>query len=344
MDFDLTDEQRLLKESVDGRRQRYAFEQRKTYRPSRMAGARRIWASYAELGLLGLPFAEDDGGFGGSAVETMIVMEAFGRGLVVEPYLATVVLGGGFAASRRQRRAAARASSPVSPTARCGWRSRSRAARRATTSPTWRRRREQNGDGYVLDGAKGVVLHGENADTLVVSARTAGGRRDPTGSACSWSIRRPPRASRRGYPTQDGLRAADISLRPVSGRRRCRARRRATTALPLIERVVDEALAAMCAEAVGAMEAMLETTVEYLKTRKQFGVPIGSFQALQHRAADMLVALEQARSMAMFAAMTSDVDNASGAPTARRRRQGADRQVRQASSASSRCSCTAASA
>ena len=149
--------------------------------------------------------------------------------------------------------------------------------------------------------------------------------------------------SRRGYPTQDGLRAAEVTLSGVRvgadavlgepGKR-----------LPLIERVVDEAIAALCAEAVGAMAAMHELTVDYLKTRKQFGVPIGTFQVLQHRAVDMLIALEQARSMAMLATMMAEEPNAAERAQGDRRRQGADRPLRPASSASRRSSCTAASA
>ena len=316
MDFDLTDEQRLLKDSV-GRvvANAYgAFEKRREHQAGPHGWSETLWARYAELGLLGLPFAEDDGGFGGSAIETMIVMEAFGHGLVVEPYLATVVLGGGFvrlggSAAQRARLipriadgSLRMAFAHVEPQARYDL---------ADVATTARR----DGDGHVLQGAKGVVLHGDSADLLVVSARTAGGRRDRDGISLFLFDPAAAEVTRRGYATQDGLRAAEIRLDDVRvGADACLGP--LDGGLALIERVVDAALAAVAAEAVGAMEAMQLTTVEYLKTRKQFGVPIGSFQALQHRAADMLVALEQARSMAIYAAMMADAADAAERRTA----------------------------
>jgi pimeloyl-CoA dehydrogenase small subunit len=306
MDFDLTDEQRLLKESVvrvvaDAYG---AFEKRRAYQAEPRGWSEALWSRYAELGLLGLPFAEAEGGFGGGAIETMIVMEAFGHGLVVEPYLATVVLGGGFVRLGGDAEQRARlvpriadgslrlAFAHVEPQARYDL---------ADVATTARR----DGDGYVLHGAKGIVLHGDSAECLVVSARTAGARRDREGISLFLVDPSVPEVTRRGYATQDGLRAAEVRLEGV--RVGADALIGAPDAgLALIERVVDSTLAAVAAEAVGAMEAMQLTTVEYLKTRKQFGVPVGSFQALQHRAADMLVALEQARSMAMYAAMMAD--------------------------------------
>ena len=162
----------------------------------------------------------------------------------------------------------------------------------------------------MLDGEKGVVLHGDSADALLVTARTAGGRRDRGGIGLFLVDAGVPGLSRRGYPTVDGLRAAEVSLSGV------RVGPESVigdpeNALPLVERVVDEAIAALSAEAVGAITVMHELTVDYLKTRRQFGVPIGSFQVLQHRAVDMLIALEQARSMAYFATMMArDEDTA----------------------------------
>jgi alkylation response protein AidB-like acyl-CoA dehydrogenase len=163
-------------------------------------------------------------------------------------------------------------------------------------------RAERDGAAWVLSGDKGVVVHGDSADKLIVTARVGGGRRDRGGVGLFIVDAGAPGVSRRGYPTQDGLRAAEIALSEV------RVGPEAVLgepgeALPLVERVVDEALAALCAEAVGAMEVMHELTVDYLKTRRQFGREIGGFQVLQHRAVDMLMALEQARSMAMLATM-----------------------------------------
>jgi len=309
MDFDLSEEQRLLKESLDRLTgDRYAFEQRKTYGQNPEGWSRELWAQYAELGLLGLPFAERYGGSAGGAVETMIVMEAFGRALALEPYLATVVLGGGFL---RHGGSAEQCAELISKIA-----SGSLTAAFAHTERGSRydlhnieTRAVRDGAAWLIDGEKGVVLHGDTADRLIVTARVGGVRRDREGIAAFIVDANAAGVSRRGYPTQDGLRAAEIVLSQV------RVGPEAVlgepgAALPLVERVVDEAIAALCAEAVGAMAVMHELTVDYLKTRRQFGREIGSFQILQHRAVDMLIALEQARSMAMFATMMAAEDNA----------------------------------
>jgi pimeloyl-CoA dehydrogenase small subunit len=308
MDFDLSEEQRLLKESVDGLlTDAYDFEQRKKYMKEKGGWSPAIWSKLAEQGLLGLPFAEDDGGFGAGAVETAIVMEAMGRSLVIEPYLATVVIAGGFlrhAGSAEQKAAHIPGIIDGSKTfafAQLEKGSRYDLGDVSTTA-------KKKGDGFVIDGEKFVVLNGENADTLVVTARTKGGQRDRSGIGVFLVPANAKGVTRTGYPTQDGLHAADITLTAVEVGADA-AIGDSENGLPLIERVVDEARTAMCAEAVGAMDESLKTTVEYLKTRKQFGVAIGSFQSLQHRAADMFVALEQARSMSMFATMAADFDD-----------------------------------
>jgi pimeloyl-CoA dehydrogenase small subunit len=309
MDFDLSEEQRLLKESLDRLiGDRYAFEQRKGYAQSPQGWSRELWAQFAELGLLGLPFEERHGGSAGGPVETMIAMEAFGRALALEPYLATVVLGGGFL----RHGGSAEQCADLIPQIADG----SLTVAFAHTERQSRydlydieTRAVRDGAGWILDGKKGVVVHGDKADKLVVTARVGGGRRDRDGVAAFIVDGKTAGVSRLGYPTQDGLRAAEITLANVrvgpEG-----ALGEPGKALPLIERVVDEAIAALCAEAVGAMAVMHELTVEYLKTRRQFGREIGSFQILQHRAVDMLIALEQARSMAMFATMMAAEENA----------------------------------
>ena len=309
MDFDLTEEQRLLKESVERlMADRYDFEQRKAHARSPEGWSRALWAHYAELGLLGLPFEERHGGFGGGPVETMIVMEAFGRALALEPYLATVVLGGGLlrlGGSEVQQ--AAHVPRIVDGSLMLAFAHTERQSRYDLADVAMTARRD--GTSWMLEGEKGVVLHGDSADALLVTARTAGGRRDRGGIGLFLVDAGAPGLSRRGYPTVDGLRAAEVSLSGV------RVGPESVigdpeNALPLVERVVDEAIAALSAEAVGAMAVMHELTVDYLKTRRQFGVPIGSFQVLQHRAVDMLIALEQARSMAYFATMTAREEDA----------------------------------
>src|SRR4029453_14320236 len=173
----------------------------------------------------------------------------------------------------------------------------------------------KKGSGWVIDGEKFVVINGENADSLIVTARPSGARRDRNGIGVFLVPTNAKGVGRKGYPTQDGLHAADITLTGVEVGADA-AIGNPDNAIDLIERVVDEARTAMCAEAVGAMDESLKTTVEYLKTRKQFGVAIGTFQTLQHPAADMFVALEQARSLAMFATMAADFDNAKERATA----------------------------
>jgi pimeloyl-CoA dehydrogenase small subunit len=308
MDFDLSEEQRLLKDSVDGLlNDSYDFESRKKYGAEKGGWSRSVWNKLAEQGLLGLPFSEDDGGFGAGAVETMIVMEALGKALLLEPYLPTVVLGGGFlrrGGSAAQKQAHIPGIIDGSKTfafAQLEKNSRYDLNDVATSA-------KKKGEGWVIDGEKFVVLNGETADTLVVTARSKGGQRDRNGIGVFLVPGDAKGVSKKGYPTQDGLHAADITFTgvevgadavigdPENG-------------LALIEQVVDDARIALCAEAVGAMDESLKSTVEYLKTRTQFGVPIGSFQVLQHRAADMFVAVEQARSMSMFATMAADFDD-----------------------------------
>jgi pimeloyl-CoA dehydrogenase small subunit len=309
MDFDLSEEQRLLKESLDRLTgDRYDFEQRKAYGQSPEGWSRELWRQYAELGLLGLPFAERYGGSGGGPVETMLTMEAFGRALALEPFLATIVLGGGFlrlGGSAEQCGALIPRIADGSLTFAFAHTERQSRYNLADIST----KAVRDGASWVLDGEKGLVLHGDSADMLIVTARVGGERRDRDGVGAFIVDAKSAGVSRRGYPTQDGLRAAEITLAGVRvGQEGVLGE--SGEALPLVERVVGDGIAALCAEAVGAMTAMHELTVEYLKTRRQFGREIGNFQVLQHRAVDMLVALEQARSMAMFATMMAADENA----------------------------------
>ena len=297
MDFDLNDEQRLLKDSVDRMiGDLYGFEARRGYRAQPDGWSREMWRQFAEQGLLGLPFAEDQGGFGGGPVEVAIVMEAFGRALVVEPYLATIVLCGGLlrhAASDDQL-------AELVPAIAAG--ERVLAYAQAERQSRWSlndvmTQAVPDGTGWRITGDKTLVLNGDSADAFLVTARTAGTHRERHGiglflvDAAS--------VTRRGYPTQDGVRAAEVSFANAPAQ----AVGDPAEILPVLERVNDEVLAALCAEAVGVMDAMHALTVDYMKTRKQFGRAIGENQALQHRAVDMYVSLEQARSMAMYATM-----------------------------------------
>jgi pimeloyl-CoA dehydrogenase small subunit len=302
MDFDLTEEQRLLRESVERLlADHYGFDKRRAYLAEADGWSRALWAQYAELGVLGLPFAEADGGFGGGPIEVMLVMEAFGRVLALEPYLATVVLG---ATVLRLAGSEAQKSTILPRIAEGGmvlaFAHGERQARYDLTDVLTTAKRK--GSGWVLDGVKSVVLHGDSAQRLIVSARTDGERDDVDGMTLFIVDPASTGVARRAYPMRDGTRAAEISLSGVEvGEEDVLGE--VGAAFPVIERVVEAGIAATAAEAVGAMETMHAMTLEYLKTRQQFGRPIGQNQVLQHRATEMLMELERGRSMAMLAAM-----------------------------------------
>ncbi|HEY2929400.1 acyl-CoA dehydrogenase family protein [Piscinibacter sp.] len=302
MDFDLSDEQRMLQDSVQRLlAERCSFEQRQAQLGEPGGYSRALWMQFAELGLLGLPFSEADGGLGGGAVDTFIVMEALGRTLCPAPYFATVVLCGGVlraAASPAQRAALVPAIAAGELTLAFAHSETQARYDLADVRTTARRQ----GEGWVLDGEKRFVLAGDSAQRLIVSARVAGEGSHRDGIALFLLDAGTPGLSRRGYLTQDRSRAADLRLNAVRVGTGALIGE-AGSAIGAIEQAVDGAIAALCAEAVGAMAYAHELTVDYLKVRKQFGVAIGSFQALQHRAVDMLVATEQARSMALYATM-----------------------------------------
>jgi pimeloyl-CoA dehydrogenase small subunit len=295
MDFDLSEEQRLLRDNVE------RLAAATDAAPAASGWSRERWKQFAELGLLALPFSEEDGGLGWGAVETMIVMEAFGKGLVREPYLSTVIICGGLArhgcgeAMRKDLASRIASGELIAAFAHVERESRHDLADVALAA-------RQAGDFHVLDGVKSVVPHGDSADLVFVSARSEGGRHDRDGVSLFLVDAKAKGVSRRAFALADGTPGAEIRLDNVSVPASALIGV-AGKAAPLIERVADEAIAALCAEAVGVMSAMCDMTVSYLKTRKQFGRPIGAFQALQHRAADMFIALEQARSMAVYATM-----------------------------------------
>jgi pimeloyl-CoA dehydrogenase small subunit len=305
MDFDPSDDQRLLVESISRMlSDTYSFQQRKAFVTAPEGFSTAMWSRYAEQGLLGVPFAEEHGGYGGGPQEIMLVMQTFGRHLVLEPYLQTVVLAGGAVrmfGTDAQKKAILPAICEGS--LKMAFAHGERQARYDLTDVMTTARRD--GDGWVIDGAKTVVQHGDVADKLVVSARTAGDRYDADGITVFLIDAGAQGVARRGYPTRDETRAADIALDGV----------RVTDAdvigavgqgLAVVQAVVDAGIAATGAEAAGAMEAMNEMTLEYSKTRVQFGQPIGSFQVVQHRMVDMFMAAEQGRSMAILATMTLD--------------------------------------
>lgn len=307
MDFDLTDEQRMLKDSIDGLlANKYDFSKRNAAALSTRGWSEEIWRSFAELGFLAAPFSEEDGGFGAGAVEQMLIMESLGRALSLEPYLATVVIGGGFlrhGTSAEQR--AAYIPGIIDGSKTLAFAQLERQSRYdledVETSA------ERNGSGYIITGAKRVVLHGDTASAFIVTARTAGGRRDQGGIGVFVVPATAPGVSVRGYSTQDAMRAADVTFDKVEVGGEC-VLGDPENALPLVEKVVDEARIALCAEALGAMDEALKITLDYLRTRNQFDAPLSSFQALKHRAADMFIELEQSRGMLFYASMSADLE------------------------------------
>lgn len=302
MDFSLSEEQAMLEDSVEKFiTNDYDFETRQKYAGSETGFSAEVWQQFAELGWTAVPFGEDDGGFGWGPVEVMLIMRQFGRGLVVEPYLANIVLTGGVL--RRTADAAQKAEwlAPViggekqAAFAHVEPQSRYELGNVATTAVA-------DGGDFILSGHKSVVLNGGAADFFVISARTSGEQRDQDGISLFIVPADAAGVSREAYPTVDGMQAAEVVLDGV----RVPAVNLlgdAGTGFGAVDAVMLEATLAVCAEAVGIMQIMTHKTVEYSKSRVQFGVPIGSFQALQHRMVDMLTACEQSYSLLLWATM-----------------------------------------
>jgi alkylation response protein AidB-like acyl-CoA dehydrogenase len=282
----------------------YGFEQRRSIAAEAPGFSRAAWATYAELGLLALPFAEELGGLGGRTVDAALIAQTLGASLALEPFVPAVVLAGGLLrdlgseAQREAHLAPLMAGEQILTLAHHEAGSRYADSYVATTAA-------RQGEGWVLDGHKTVVLAAEAADVLVVSARTHGGVREAQGISLFLVPRQAAGVALRPYVNHDATRAADLTLQGVVVPDSARLGE-VGQALPALERVLDQARAVLCAEAVGIMAALNEATLEYLKTRKQFGVAIGTFQALKHRMAEMAMAAEQARSMALLAAVKAD--------------------------------------
>ncbi|MBB4210542.1 alkylation response protein AidB-like acyl-CoA dehydrogenase [Rhodothalassium salexigens DSM 2132] len=310
MDFQYSEEQRLLADSAARFvRERYDFETRQRIAMGEAGFSAEHWAQMADQGWLALPFAEADGGLGAGPVEMMIVMEALGRGLVVEPYLPTVVLAGGVvAACGNADQRAALLPAIATGELKAAF-AHAEAAARYSPAFTACEARPAEGGGYVLTGAKSVVLGAPLADRLVVLART--GRKPGTAQGLSLFLVDPAADGVvvRGYPTTDGQRAGDVLLDGVRVGADAMLGPRGQ-GLAVAERVLDAATAMLCAEALGAMDAAVAMTREHLRTRTQFGRPIGDFQVLQHRLVDMTIAAEEARSLTIRAALMLDADEA----------------------------------
>jgi alkylation response protein AidB-like acyl-CoA dehydrogenase len=313
MDFSLTEVQAMLADSVEKFiANNYDFESRQKYAASEPGYSPEVWRTFAELGWTAVPFGEADGGFDGGPIESMVMMQQFGRGLIVEPYLANIVLAGGVLRRISTDAQKVKWLQPIiggelqAALAFVEPQSRYELSNIVTNAV-------KDGDEWTINGKKGVVLNGGNAGLLIVPARTSGNSTEAAGITLFAVGGMADGVARRSYATVDGHQAAEVSLQDV------RVGSHAVlgevgNGFATLEAVIDEATLAVCAEAVGIMRAMTDKTVEYSKDRRQFGVPIGSFQALQHRMVDMLIACEQTYSLLIWASMA----NASGSDEAKR--------------------------
>jgi hypothetical protein len=305
MNFQHTDDRRMLADSLNRFvAEQYGFETRDRIAKSPRGCSPELWRQFADLGVIGALFGEDDGGFAGGGFDIAVVFEALGRGLVVEPFLPTVLAGSAVAHAGNPAHKALLAEI-IGGTRIAAFAHAEPEAQHALTQVNTRVQRV--GAQWQLDGAKAVVQHAELADVFVVSARSSGAVDDEAGVSLFIVPAGTPGLTLRGYPTIDGGRAAELTLAGVTlGADALLGAEGAGAAT--IEHSVGKGVLALCAEAVGAMDVAKDATLEYLRTRKQFGVPIGSFQALQHRMADLLVEIEQARSAVINAAAALDAD------------------------------------
>lgn len=305
MDFSLSEEQTMLADSIarfidtD-----YDFTRRQENAGSEIGYSVEMWRTFADLGWTAVPFAEEDGGLDGGPIEQMLIMEQFGRGLVVEPYMANVILAGGVLRRIANDEQKSNWLGPLiggefqATLAFAEPQSRYNTANIVTTA-------RKDGDSYLLDGQKTLVLNGDTANLIIIPARTSGNQSDETGITLFAVPGDADGLNRKGYATVDGLRAAELHLDNV----RVDASNRLgedDNGFPALSGVIDEATLAISAEAMGIMQTMHDKTVEYSKNRVQFGVPISSFQALQHRMVDTLMSCEQSRSLLYWGIMLSN--------------------------------------
>lgn len=302
MDFNFTDEQGMLRDSIAKFvAAEYDFDKRRAILNSADGWSKKAWDTFAELGLMAAPLPEAYGGLGGGPIDTLVIMEEFGKGLIVEPWMQTVVLAGGFLkhggseAQKQEHLGRIATGEGVYTFAYAEPKGRFNLADLATTA-------KKDGAGYLISGHKAVVIGAQQADHFIVSARTGGGQRDAKGVSLFIVPKSAKGVTTRDYATVDGFRASEVFFENVSVGADALIGA-ADAALPLIEQVTDEGIAALCAEAVGGFRLMHSLTLEYARQRKQFGVPIASFQVLQHRMVDMFMAVEQSVSMAYMATL-----------------------------------------
>ncbi|MGO1121075.1 acyl-CoA dehydrogenase family protein [Rhodovibrionaceae bacterium A322] len=305
MDFELSEEQTMLKDSVDRFvKENYEPNDRRALVDSALGFSRDHWQQFADMGWLALPFSEESGGLGGKAIDTNVLMEGLGAGLVLEPYLSTVLLGGRLieeAGSTAQKEAVL----PAVIEGQCllAFAYAEPQSRYNLSNVTCQA--EKTADGYQLNGTKSVVLHAASADKIVVSCRTSGNASDQDGISLFLLDRETPGLVTKDFRTVDGQRASDLAFDNVQVPSDALLGEEGN-AYPVIEKVIDLAICALSAEAIGAMQTVNDMTKDYVGTRKQFGAPIGSNQVVKHRVVDMYVAAEEAKALCDISAMRAD--------------------------------------
>ena len=302
MDFTFNEEQSLIQDQVDQFiLKEYDWETRQSLSHSDLGFGQENWQKVAELGWLGISVSEDSGGFGGSAIESMLIMEAFGKGLVVEPFLETMIMSGGILDDHGS---AEQKSSLLEPAIAGNMQ-----LALAYAEPQSRfnlsdvvTEAKADGDNFILNGYKSVVMNGPSANKIIVSARTSGSQLDENGITLFVIDSEASGLNKANYKTVDGRRASDLTIENVSVSRDDIVGE-LDSGYEILDSAIDKAILAISAEAVGAMEVLYKTTVEYTKTREQFGTAIGKFQVLQHRMVDMFMEYEQCKSLLYMATM-----------------------------------------
>ena len=306
MDFSQTDEQKMLQESVKRLLERsYDFETRQKMLQSGRPWSPEIWQALAEMGILGLPFAEEVGGFGGSMADVVAVAEPFGAHLLIEPYVSSILLAGSCLGQSDSPAAQAQLSKIITGEQTAAF---AHEEGKGTADPALvSLAATEAADGFTLSGEKRMVLGGAQADALVVSARTRGTAPDKDGLSLFMVDPKQQGVSITSFVTIDGRHAAHITFDAVQIPSE---RRIADDAHSVLQTVISRAIVALCAEAVGAMGALLGLTSEYASTRKQFGTPIATFQTISHRLADMKIAYVKARSCLLYTTALMDAGQA----------------------------------
>jgi alkylation response protein AidB-like acyl-CoA dehydrogenase len=305
MDFTFNEEQTLIQDQVDQFvLKEYDWETRQSLSNSDLGFGQENWQKFAELGWLGISVSEDSGGFGGSAIESMLIMEAFGKGLVVEPFLETMIMSGGLIDAHGSDQQKASILEPAISGEMHLALAYAEPQSRFNLSDVVTEAKSE-GDNFVLNGYKSVVMNGPSANKILVSARTSGSQLEENGLTLFIVDADSNGLNKTNYKTVDGRRASDISLENVTVSKDDVVGS-IDSGFEILDSAIDKAILAISAEAVGAMEVLYKATVEYTKTREQFGTAIGKFQVLQHRMVDMFMEYEQCKSLLYMATMKQE--------------------------------------